>query len=110
MEKKCKWKCFPPESVSKILLRMKLLTFFVLVSMVAASGNSYSQQTKFNLKLTGVTVSEVFREIETNSEFILLYNEKQVDANRKVDIKVENETVDSILNQVFNGTLNTYKI
>lgn len=110
MKKKCKWECFPPGSVSKILLRMKLLTFFLFVSMVTATASSYSQQTKFNLKLNGVTVSDVFREIEANSEFILLYNEKQLDANRKVDVQVENETVESILNQIFNGTQNTYKI
>ena len=110
MEKKWKWKCFPPESMSKILLRMKLLTFFILVSMVTATASSYSQQTKFNLKLNGVTVRQVFQEIEANSEFILLYNEKQLDANRKVDVKVENETVESIMNQVFNGTQNTFKI
>src|SRR5665648_192261 len=92
MKKKCKWECFPPGSMSKILLRMKLLTFFVFVSMVTASASSYSQQTKFNLKLSGVTVRQVFKEIEANSEFILLYNEKQLDANRKVDVKADNET------------------
>jgi len=110
MKKKCKWECFPPGSLSKILLRMKLLTFFLFVSMVTATASSYSQQTKFNLKLNGVTVGDVFREIEANSEFILLYNEKQLDANRKVDVKVENETVESILDQLFKDTRNTYKI
>ncbi|HEY5591664.1 MAG TPA: TonB-dependent receptor plug domain-containing protein [Paludibacter sp.] len=89
---------------------MKLLTFFVFVSMVTASASSYSQQTKFNLKLSGVTVRQVFKEIEANSEFILLYNEKQLDANRKVDVKADNETVETILNQVFESTKNTYKI
>lgn len=110
MKKKCKRECFPPGSISKILLRMKLLTFFVFVSMVTATASSYSQQTKFNLKLDGVTVSDVFREIEANSEYILLYNEKQLDTNRKVDVDVNGKTVESILNQVLEGTSNTYKI
>jgi TonB-dependent SusC/RagA subfamily outer membrane receptor len=110
MEKKCKWKCIPPGSFSKILLRMKLLAFFVLITMVTTAANTYSQQTKFKLNLNGVTVREVFQEIEDKSEFILLYNEKQLDANRKVSVKADNETVESILNQVFEGTQNTYKI
>ena len=110
MEKKCKWKCFPPGGVSKIMLRMKLLTFFALVSMVTATASTYSQQTKFNLTLNNVTVREVFQKIEQNSEFILLYNEKQVDSNRKVDVKAKDETVESILNQIFKGTPNTFKI
>ena len=83
---------------------MKLLTFFALVSMVTATASTYSQQTKFNLTLNNVTVREVFQKIEQNSEFILLYNEKQVDSNRKVDVKAKDETVESILNQIFKGT------
>jgi TonB-linked SusC/RagA family outer membrane protein len=110
MKKKCNRKCFPEESVSKILLRMKLIVFFVWLAMVTSIASTYSQQTKFNLSLKGATVREVFQEIEANSEFILLYNEKQLDANRKVDVKADNETVESILNQVFNETQNTYKI
>jgi len=110
MEKKCKWKCFPPGSLSKILLRMKLLTFFALVSMVTATASTYSQQTKFNLKLDGATVREVFQEIEANSEFILLYNEKQLDASRKVNVNVTEKSVESVLNQIFEGTNNTYNI
>jgi TonB-dependent starch-binding outer membrane protein SusC len=110
MEKNCKWECFPPGSMSKIFLRMKLLSFFVFISMVASAANSYSQLTKFNLKLNDVTVREVFQGIEQNSEFILLYNEKQLDVNRRVSVTAENESVESILDQVFKGTKNTYKI
>ena len=110
MKKKCKRRSFPSGGISKILLRMKLLTFFLLVSMLTATANSYSQQTKFNLKLNGATVKEVFHDIESNSGFILLYNEKQLDITRKVDIDVSDKTVESILNQLFDGTNNTYKI
>lgn len=110
MKKKCTREFFPPGSVSVILLRMKLLIFFVLVSMVTATASSYSQQTKFSLNLNGVTVKQVFQEIEANSEFVLLYKEKQMDSNRKVDVKVDNETVETILNQVFESSKNTYKI
>ena len=110
MEKMCKGICFPPGSVSKILLRMKLLAFFVWLSMVTATASTYSQQTKFTFNLNGVTVKEVFREIELNSKFILLYNEKELDVNRKVDVKVEDETVESILDQTFKESHNTFKI
>ena len=110
MEKMCKGICFPPGSVSKILLRMKLLAFFVWLSMVTATASTYSQQTKFTFNLNGVTVKEVFREIELNSKFILLYNETELDVNRKVDVKVEDETVESILDQTFKESHNTFKI
>ncbi|MBT3383149.1 MAG: TonB-dependent receptor [Prolixibacteraceae bacterium] len=52
----------------------------------------------------------MFQQIEENSEFILLYNEEFVDVQRKVDVKVKNETVESVLDQVLEGTLYMFKI
>ena len=46
MEKKCKRKYFPPGSISEILLRTKLLTFFVFISMATSVAGTHSQQTK----------------------------------------------------------------
>lgn len=110
MKKKRTTLRFPRGSMAKILLRMKLLTVFMLAVFAASAGTSYSQATKFNLKMSGVTVRQVFQEIEDNSEFILLYNEKTVNVDRKVDVKATDETVNSLLDQVFQGTDNTYKI
>jgi len=45
MEKKDKWKCFPPGYISAVWLRMKLLTFFILVSMVFVRAGNNPEQT-----------------------------------------------------------------
>ncbi len=111
MKKKRTVLCFPRGSMAKILLKMKLLTILLLsVFAVSAANSSYSQQTKFSLKLSGVSVKEVFEEIERNTEFILLYDENDVDVKRTVNVSVENQSVEDILDQVFNGTQNSYKI
>ncbi len=110
MKKKRNGNYSPGESIIKILLRMKLLSVFILLAVVTASGNGYSQQTKFKLSLHNATVRSVFEEIEENSEFILLYDEKNVDVNRIVNVTANNESVKSILDQVFEGTGNKYKI
>ncbi|MBN2173203.1 MAG: TonB-dependent receptor [Bacteroidales bacterium] len=89
---------------------MKLLTFLLFVSIASVTANGYSQQTKFNMDFENVTVRQVLENIEENSEFIFLYSEKSVDVNRTVSIKVRNETISSVLNQVFNGTDNYYEI
>ncbi|MEI7523442.1 MAG: TonB-dependent receptor [Mariniphaga sp.] len=89
---------------------MKLLTFILFVSVASVAGNSYSQQTKFTLNLIDRSVYQVFQEIEKTSEFIFLYSEKSIDLDRKIDIKVEDENVKSILDQLFKGTNNDYEI
>jgi hypothetical protein len=110
MKKKLNGRYTPRAGISKILLRMKLITIFLLVAFAATSANSYSQGTKFNLRLNDVTVKDVFQQIEENSEFILLYNEKSVDLNRKVNVRVKDETIESVLEQVFKGTGNSWKV
>lgn len=111
MKKKRTTLRFPRGSMAKIILKMKLLTVLMLAMVaVSAANNTYSQATKFNLKLNDATVKQAFQEIEENSEFILLYNEKDVDINRRVDVKVKGETVESVLNQVFKGTQNAWRI
>ena len=110
MKKKWISLCCFSNSTSRILLKMKLLIFFLIISAASVTANSYSQQTKFNINLENVTVSQVFDEIEKTSEFIFIYSEKSVDISRKVDVKVENETVKSILDQLFKGTNNYYEV
>ena len=97
-------------SMPNFLLKMKLLSFLIFVSVATVTANSYSQQTKFNMNFENVTVRQVFQQIEDNSEFIFLYSEKSVDVERKVDVEVTNQTVERILDQVFKGTKNYYEI
>ncbi len=90
---------------------MKLLSFFILVSAITTlAATSYSQQAKFNISFSNATVREVLQKIEDSSEFIFLYSEKSVDVNRKVDVNVTNQTIDVVLDQMFNGTKNYYQI
>jgi len=110
MKKKQVHLCAFQEGMTKILLRMKILTVFMLITIATVSAKSYSQQTKLSINLNDVTVAQVFSEIEQNSEFILLYNEKTLDLGRKVSVNVNEESIDNILQQLFTETNNSYKI
>ncbi|WP_206609933.1 TonB-dependent receptor [Maribellus luteus] len=110
MKKKRKLHGFTRGSLSKIVLRMKLLTFLIFSVLTVSAAETYSQAARFHLKMKNATVREVFEEIEDNSEFILLYNEKWVDINRRVTVNVKNRTVETVLDQVFENTPNVYRI
>lgn len=59
---------YPPRAgIAQFLLKMKLLTAFLIMALAAGAGNSYSQQTKFSFRLNGATVREVFQQIDSNS-------------------------------------------
>ena len=94
----------------KFLLKMKLLSLLMFIAFVSASASSYSQATKFNLNMKDVTINDVFQKIEEQSEFIILFNDKNLNVNRKVNIIVMNQTVDKILDKIFEGDKDAYKI
>ena len=95
---------------NEILLKMKLLTLLMFAAFVSASASSYSQATKFNLNLKAVTIGDVLQKIEEKIEFVIIYNEKSIDVNRKVDVEVNDETVEKILDQIFKGDKDAYRI
>lgn len=71
---------------------------------------AYSQKVQISLNLSNKTLKEAFKEIERNSEFVIFYYEGVVDANKRVKINVKKQTVDKILDQLFEGTDNAYNI
>jgi len=106
--KKCKdfyRKVIKHYSILKILRIMKLSAFllFITVLHLFATG-TYSQNTNLTFNLEETTVKQVLREIENQSEFYFLFNQKLVDVNRKVNLHVTEEKIEEILAQVFFGT------
>lgn len=93
-----------------LLKKMKLLVAFFFAGLLAVSASTYSQQTKLNMKFDEITVKEAFNQIEEKTEFVFFYNEDYVDVNRKVSIDAKEQNVENILNEVFKGTNNNFKI
>jgi len=90
---------------------MKLVALFLTIGMsISYAGNSYSQVTTLSLKLKNKTVREVFNEIEKNSEYIFLYNCETFDPERIVTIIAKKETISNVLDKLFQGTDNIYKV
>jgi len=91
--------CYP-----KIFLIMRITAFLLLFSAGQVMGvNSYSQNTRLSLNLKDVTVENVLDEIENQSEFFFLFNQKLVNVDRKVDIDVKNKRIKDILAGLFTG-------
>ena len=90
---------------------LRLSALCLLLGLEASfAAETYSQKTLFTLSVENQSVKEVFDYIEQNSEFIIFYLDKTVDLNRKVSIQLKDQQVETILNQLFENTDNTYTI
>lgn len=91
------------------IMKATLLSLFLFTG-VCFGAKTYSQEATFSFDIKNETASSVIRYIEENSEFIFFYMNDAFNANRKVNIRVKDKTVGYILDQLLEGTDNTYKI
>jgi len=91
--------------LKKFLRLMKLTVFFILISVgCVLAGKTYSQTKTLTLHMENSTVKEVLKEIESQSEFRIMYSGKFVDVDREVSLDVKNQKIESVLNTLFAGT------
>ncbi len=93
-----------------ILLKMKLLSVLLFTGSMAFAASSYSQMTKIDLQLRNASMTEILHSIEKKSEFIFIYNKKVVDLKEKKSISVKNESIETVLEQLFRNTGVMYRV
>ena len=97
-------------ATEKILLTMKLTIMLFLLGMMQLSASVYSQNTTLSFDLKNSTVKEALQKIEDQSEFRFFYNEKFIDLNRKVSLKIESGNIENVLKGIFEDTNISYKL
>jgi len=110
MKKKCIDACGIYGHIRKFLFVMKLTALLFFMGLMTLSASTYSQAKKISLDLANVSVLEVFNQIESQSDFVFIYKNEAIDLNQKVNLKVENSTVDKILKIILQQSGATFQI
>lgn len=66
--------------------------------------------THLSIQAKNKPIKEILAEIEKKTEYIFFYSNDIVDVDRKVSVDVNNGTVETVLNQIFRATDNSYEI
>jgi TonB-dependent starch-binding outer membrane protein SusC len=105
MKKNRLLRVLPNPILKKLIMELKI-AFFLLMACVSSllAIPSYSQVAKVSLNMKNASLESVLDEIESQSEFYFIFNQKQIDVNRVVDIKEENKLISDILPDLFKGT------
>ncbi len=99
------------KSLDKLIRVMKQIFLCLILGLhVCVANNLYSQATLLSLNIKDKTVKEVFDEIEKKSEYVFFYYDDIIESNRLVKLDVKNATINKILDQLFEGTNNSYVI
>jgi len=97
-------------NILKILMVMKLTTFFLLISILSVAARGYSQHARLNLSLQNASIQELFQEIEKQSEFNFFYKDDQIDVNKMVSIEADNSLIGEVLNEIFENSGVSYTV
>ena len=102
--------CISP-TLKKLIMELKIAFIIIVVSVSNVLATpTYSQVAKVSLDMENKSLEQVMDEIEKQSEFYFLFNQRHIDVNRVVSVKVENELINPILNQLFQMTDISYSI
>lgn len=80
---------------------MKLVVFLTLVLVMGANAATKAQLVTISVK--GADVKEVFKELEAQTDYRFLYNERIFDRMAPISLEVENESLDNVLDYLFKG-------
>lgn len=111
MKKENTFKGNRPLISHNLWLKMKITTIFIfLTCFCLQANNSYSQNAKVNLNVNNASLTDVFKEIEKQTEYRFFYNNTLLDNNKKVSVNKNQQKLSTILNELFKGSDITYKI
>lgn len=89
-----------------------IVLFLCLLSMndvYAASAGGEQEKVAVTIKGGETTIEKLFAEFQRQTKKIIVYNNDSFDAKRKVNVSLENASVDAFMKKVLEGTSMTYK-
>ncbi|MGO3184274.1 MAG: TonB-dependent receptor [Aequorivita sp.] len=92
-------------------LKMKLTFTLLLVSLFQMNAtNGYGQSTHVSIIADGVPLTQVFQIIEDQTDFNFFYNSKEIDVRKRVVFSANDESVVTVLQNLFSNSAISYQI
>lgn len=89
---------------------MRITTFLLLVCVFCTfAENTHSQNARVSISKQDTRLDEVLSVIESQTDYLFIYN-NQVDVNRKVSVKVKNQPVTIVLDQLLRNSGINYEL
>ncbi len=97
---------FIKNNILKDLFRVMriVLIFLFLLSFQLIAHTSKAQDAIIRLKNNKVSIRQLINEIESQTEYLVVYSNSEVNTSREINLKNKTDKVSEYLNQTFSGT------
>ena len=93
---------------TKVLFRMKIRIFFILIITLMVSASAYAQH--INLSVNKATLKQVFKELKAQSGYNFFYSEIDLKNAKLVTVNITSGNLEEVLEKIFEGQPLTYTI
>ncbi|GBU08143.1 hypothetical protein AwDysgo_14740 [Bacteroidales bacterium] len=88
---------------TKRIFRVVQLAFLILFLFATElfANEAVSQETKVSIKTKASTFKKILSNIESQTEYLFVYNLSDIDLDKKITVSANNKTLAEVLNAVF---------
>lgn len=86
------------------------LILLCLIAFQLQAEDVYSQKTKISLDMKNTSIEKVLQTIEEKSDYYFLYNNKLVNVDRKVSVRVKDAAISDVLDKLFKSVDVEYQL
>ncbi|MDR2039721.1 MAG: TonB-dependent receptor, partial [Bacteroidales bacterium] len=79
---------------------MKISVLFLFVTLMQLSASGQAHNKKISIRIQDISIKELLKAIESQSEVMFFYNDTQIDVQQKVNGEFQNTSITDILDQV----------
>jgi PPE-repeat protein len=94
----------------KLLRRMKITAILLLISLSHVMAKSYAQTVQLSVNYQNTKIDKVFEDLEQKTSFSFLYREADLDSEKAITYRANNQELFQILEDVLNNSNLQYKI
>lgn len=81
-----------------------LKKYTILLGLMVISLKGFTQTNSINLNINNQPLSTIFKFIEDQTSYRIIYNSTKIDANKNTSITVNNATIEIVLNELFKNS------
>jgi len=96
--------------MTKLLLVMKLTCLFLLISVMAIAGKTYSQSAQFDISVKDASIIQILEKIEDVTEFGFLFKTDQLDTEARYSLDLKGVKIDMVMDKILDKDVYSYKI
>ena len=94
----------------KVNRTMKLTCALLFAASLGVYATGNAQTMRVNIQVDNVSTEKVLSEIEKQTDYLFIYNKKEVDLKKKTSVNAINKTTAEVLSTIFEGTDIIYAI